>query len=95
MAVQLIPTSVLLIGSFWLPFSPRWLLSKGKAEQAWQITQRLHANANDPEDSYARAEYRQMQAQIEFEQEKNAVGALAQAKMAFSQRSFRKRLGLG
>lgn len=36
-----------------------------------------------------------MQAQIDFERSHNAVGTLAQAKLAFSQRSFLKRLGLG
>jgi MFS family permease len=36
-----------------------------------------------------------MQAQIEFERSHNAVGTLAQAKLAFSQKSFLKRLGLG
>ncbi|KAK4505727.1 hypothetical protein PRZ48_003692 [Zasmidium cellare] len=95
LAVQLIPTSTLLIGSFWLPFSPRWLLSKGKADQAWRVTQRLHANSSDPDDSYARAEYHQMQVQIDFERSMNAVGTLAQAKLAFSQGSFRKRLAIG
>lgn len=95
LAVQLIPTSILLAGSFWLPYSPRWLLSKGRSEQAWKVTQRLHASKSDPEDTYAHAEFRQMQAQISFEREHNAVGTLAQAKLAFSQKSFVKRLGLG
>ena len=59
------------------------------------MTQRLHASKSDPEDTYAHAEYRQMQAQIEFEREHNAVGTLAQARLSFRQRSFLKRLGLG
>ena len=95
LSVQLIPTTVLLIGSFWLPYSPRWLLSKDRKEQAWNVTRRLHASKKDPEDTFARAEYNQMQAQIDFERKHNAVGTLAQAKLAFSQKSFLKRLGLG
>ncbi|KAK3712004.1 hypothetical protein LTR37_009316 [Vermiconidia calcicola] len=95
LAVQLIPTLILLVGSFWLPFSPRWLLSQGRSEQAWKVTQKLHANKKDPEDHFAHAEYNQMQAQIDFERQHNAVGTLAQAKLAFSQKSFLKRLGLG
>ena len=95
LAVQLIPTCTLLIGSFWLPYSPRWLLSKGRSEEAWKVTRKLHASKKDPEDSFAHAEYSQMQAQIVFERQHNAIGTLAQAKLAFSQRSFLKRLGLG
>ena len=95
LSVQLIPTLVLLVGSFWLPYSPRWLLSQGRSEEAWKVTQKLHANTSDPEDNFARAEYNQLQAQITFEREHNAVGTLAQAKLAFSQKSFLKRLGLG
>ncbi|KAK3646212.1 hypothetical protein LTR56_007171 [Elasticomyces elasticus] len=95
LAVQLIPTSILLAGSFWLPYSPRWLLSQGRSEQAWVVTQRLHASKEDPEDAYAHAEFRQMQSQIEFEKAHNAVGTIAQGKLAFKQKSFRKRLGLG
>jgi len=33
-AVQLIPAGILFAGAFWLKESPRWLLSKGKREQA-------------------------------------------------------------
>ena len=95
LAVQLIPCLVLFAGSFWLPFSPRWLLSQGRSDEAWTTTRRLHASKDDPEDEYAHAEFRQMTAQIEFERKHNAVGSLAQAKLAFSQRSFLKRLGLG
>jgi hypothetical protein len=95
LAVQLIPTTILLIGSFWLPFSPRWLLSQGRSDEAWRVTQKLHASKSDPDDNFAHAEYAQMQAQIDFERQHNAVGTLAQAKLAFSQKSFLKRLGLG
>lgn len=80
---------------FFLPYSPRWLLSQGREEDAWKTTRRLHANKKDPEDSYAQAEFLQMKEQIAFEREHDAVGFLAQARLAFSRRSFRKRLALG
>lgn len=95
LAVQIIWPVILFVGMFWLPFSPRWLIVKGREEEAWETLRRLHASKNDPEDSYAHGEFRQMKEQIRFEQERNAVGTFAQAKLAFSRKSYRKRLGLG
>ncbi|SMY21702.1 unnamed protein product [Zymoseptoria tritici ST99CH_1A5] len=95
LAVQLIPTVILLVGSYWLPFSPRWLLSQDRGEEAWEVTRRLHANEKDPGDGYARAEFRQMQTQIEAERRMGVTGTLAKVKLGFGQASFRKRLALG
>ncbi|KPI40239.1 Quinate permease [Cyphellophora attinorum] len=95
LSVQLIPCIVLFIGSFFLPESPRWLIGKDRTDEAWKVTCRLHRSKHDPEDTYAHAEYAQMMAQITFERQHNAVGTLAQARLAFSQKSFLRRLGLG
>lgn len=95
LSVQLIPCIILFVGSFFLPESPRWLIGKDQIDLAWEITRKLHRNKKDPEDTYAHAEYAQMMAQITFEKHHNAVGTVAQARLAFSQKSFIKRLALG
>jgi Sugar (and other) transporter len=71
------------------------VLSQGRDEHAWLVTKRLHASKNDSQDTYAHAEYRQMKKQIEFEKSRNIRGPLGQAKLAFSQKSYQKRLALG
>ncbi|KAF2029505.1 general substrate transporter [Setomelanomma holmii] len=95
LAIQALWPLILFIGMFWLPYSPRWRLSQGREDEAWKTIKRLHANKKDPEDNYAKAEFRQMKEQIWFEREHDAAGFLAQARLAFFRRSFRKRLTLG
>jgi hypothetical protein len=93
LAVQLIPVTVLYLGSFLLPFSPRWLLSVGRDEEAWQVVKRLHDDPSDPE--FAITEFTEMKAQIELERRTGSITPWGKARMAFSRASYRKRLGLG
>jgi len=93
LAIQLIPVTVLFAGSFFLPFSPRWLLSVGRDDEAWQVIKRLHDDPNDPD--FAVEEFAEMKAQIELERETGSISPWGKARMAFSRPSFRKRLGLG
>ncbi|RFU24186.1 hypothetical protein B7463_g12152, partial [Scytalidium lignicola] len=95
LAVQLLPITVLFIGSFWLPYSPRWLLSQQRDDEAWEVTRRLHISKDDPNDSFAHAEFRQMKMQIDRERERDAISPLGQARLAFSRRSLVRRLALG
>jgi hypothetical protein len=93
LAVQLIPVTVLFIGSFFLPFSPRWLLSVGRDNEAWEVVKRLHDDPSDPD--FAITEFAEMKAQIELERKTGSFSPWGKARMAFSRASYRKRLGLG
>ncbi|EEP80107.1 predicted protein [Uncinocarpus reesii 1704] len=69
LAFQAAPAILLLIGSPWLPFSPRWLLDKGRQKEAREILIRLHRTADDPNDVAAEKEYFQMQKQLELDRQ--------------------------
>ncbi|KAH6662489.1 general substrate transporter [Halenospora varia] len=68
LALTALPALLLLVGTFWVPESPRWYLMKGRAEEAWTTLSRLHHDARDPNEMGANVEFVQMQRQIEFEQ---------------------------
>ena len=93
LAFQLIPVTVFFIGLFFLPFSPRWLLSVGRDDEAWQVVKRLHDDPNDPD--FAIRQFSEMKAHIELERKIGCVSPWDKARMAFSRASYRKRLGLG
>jgi Sugar (and other) transporter len=52
----------------WMPESPRWLVLHGKNDQALAILERLHSTKSDPEHSFARGEFWQIQKQTELDQ---------------------------
>lgn len=48
---------VVLAGSPFVPFSPRWLLSQNRPHEALEVLKRLHQRPHDPEHIKAREEY--------------------------------------
>lgn len=44
--LQIAPGCILAIGATFLPFSPRWLISKGRNEEALKVLAKLHANGD-------------------------------------------------
>lgn len=72
-AFQMLPALLLLIGSPWLPFSPRWLLMQNRSEEAHDVLLRLHRDKSDPHDTTARTEFYQMKKQVDLDRQIKAT----------------------
>lgn len=82
-AIQCFPSLILIIGLFWLPESPRWLMLKDRNEEARTILLKLHA----PEE--AAIEIAQIEAQAALDR------TLPSSYWAmFTKPSYRKRCGI-
>ncbi|KZO90717.1 general substrate transporter [Calocera viscosa TUFC12733] len=83
----------LLIFSPWVPESPRWLLLKGRRDEAWTIISKLHSRPGDPDDAYARDEFRQMVQQVQLDQAAWDRGG--GMKQVITKPSYRRRMWIG
>ncbi|KAK4235759.1 MFS sugar transporter-like protein [Achaetomium macrosporum] len=66
--VQMVPAFILLIGLFFFPYSPRWLASKDRWEEALQVLANIHGkgDVNHPK---VLAEYQEIEEALRFERE--------------------------
>lgn len=79
LAFQGFPALLLLIGSKLLPFSPRWLMTKGRHDEAHEVLKRLHARkqransthttSQDAIHAQADIEFHQLRKQVELDQQ--------------------------
>lgn len=60
---------IILSGLYWMPESPRYLLSTDRVEEARHIIFRMHSSLDDPEHEFARREFFQMKKQIRLDAE--------------------------
>ena len=91
--LQLFCALIMLVGSIWMPESPRWLVVQKRHDEALTVLSKLHGTGvHETEDSEAmpfyRREFEQIEAQIRLEQETPQFGLIA----IFKRPSYRKRL---
>jgi hypothetical protein len=67
LAMQILPPLIVLAGSAFIPFSPRWLLSQDRREEAFDVMKRLHARPDDPDHIAARQEFYLIEKQFELD----------------------------
>lgn len=71
--LQVFPSLLQIIFIWILPESPRWLISKGRGDEAFQILAKYHAEG-DMDSEFAKAEYVQIEKTLEIEKETANVG---------------------
>ncbi|EXJ75825.1 uncharacterized protein A1O5_00332 [Cladophialophora psammophila CBS 110553] len=79
----------MLLVAWFGPESPRFLLLQDNPDGAWKIVSKLHADQNDPDQTFTRAEFFQMQKQAEFDRSVKSSWVTL-----FTKKSYRKRLML-
>ena len=90
LGIALIWPAFILLLCLVIPESPRYLLLKGKVDQARDIVFKLHSDSRDPDNTFARSEFYQMSKQAEIDR-KYEVGWLE----IWRRPSYRKRCLLG
>ncbi|TPX17299.1 uncharacterized protein E0L32_012237 [Thyridium curvatum] len=95
LCIQCLPPLVLLMTSIWIPRSPRWLLQKGRADEAWQVLKNLRRDPQDPDDIFAKEELYQVKMQIELDAAKLRAIKCTPWTAVIKKKSYRKRMIIG
>ncbi|BEJ16987.1 hypothetical protein CspHIS471_0603880 [Cutaneotrichosporon sp. HIS471] len=103
LAIQLVPAIILCIGALFIPFSPRWLMLRGREEECLDTLAKLRDRPRD--DPVVQYEYRSLQAErlVEREAAKERYGidtvnfrvTVLEYKRLFTTKSLLHRLFLG
>lgn len=71
--IQIFPSLLQILFIFGVPESPRWLISRGRGEEAMAILVKYHAEG-DVNSEFVKAEYVQIEKTLELEKETAKVG---------------------
>lgn len=102
LCLQCVPAVILLVASPFLPFSPRWLMSKGRDEEARITIAKLHGLPVD--DRIVETEWLEIKASVTFDEKtarelhpnrKGIALTLAKVGMLFTNKGLFRRLSLG
>ncbi|CAK7215991.1 high affinity glucose transporter [Sporothrix bragantina] len=80
--IQIVPAVILFAGLFFFPYSPRWLASKDRWEEAIQVLAHLHGNG-DVNHPKVLAQYQEIEEALRFEREQaeSSFKALVEPRM--------------
>jgi len=71
--LQVIPSAMQVTFIYFMPESPRWLISKGRGDEAMAILVKYHAEGDETSE-FVKAEYVQIEKTLELEKETQNVG---------------------
>jgi MFS family permease len=95
LCLQCLSPVLLLVGSPWMPRSPRWLIQKGKLEEARTVLKRLRQSPEDPNDIAAKEEFYQISEQLKLDEQKLKATGQSVWISVWTKPSYRKRMIMG